>query len=182
MRSLASRERPLRAREDDGKTLAQARVLWDDARPIAGTLAIDYLAFRKIDVDQLTGAPSASLRFHPNCPFDSGARVPCLLALFQDIDPSAFAGIHRIALTPSAFTHVPGSVKRLTLGRWGPRRRAVKLWPAERLLVLGEGLETTLAAATRVTHEGHPLRLSPGCSAVMCPSAPSIGRSAICSA
>ena len=38
------------------------------------------------------------------------------------------------------------------------RRRAVKLWPAQRGLVQGEGLETTLAAATRITYRGHFLR------------------------
>src|SRR5262249_23585134 len=139
------RERPAAAREDDGKTLAQARVLWNEAGPIAGTRAIDYLAFREIDIDQLTGSPEVSLRFHPNCPFGA-ARVPCLLALYQDVETDAFAGIHRIALTPSAFTHVPGAVERRMLGRW-PRHRAVKLWPAGRWLVLGAGLETTLAAA-----------------------------------
>ena len=150
------RERSAAAREDDNKTLAQAQVLWDDAKPIAGTRAIDYLMFREIDVDQLTGGPEASLRFHPSCPFGA-ARVPCLLALYRDIDTDDFAGIHRIALTPSAFTRAPGAVARRMLGRWA-RRRAVKLWPAERWLVLGEGLETTLAAATRITHRGHPLR------------------------
>src|SRR5262249_19048938 len=143
------------ARESDSKTLAQAQGLWDDAKPIAGTLATDYLAFREIDVDQLTGSPEASLRFHPSCPFGA-ARVPGLLALYRDIDSDDCAGIHRIALTPSAFTRAPGAVARRMLGRWA-RRRAVKLWPAEHGLVLGEGLETTLAAATRVTHRGHPL-------------------------
>jgi hypothetical protein len=153
------RERPAtELDESDRKTLALAQALWDEAEPIAGTRAIDYLAFRNIDVDQLTGGPETVLRFHPECPFEGAARVPCLLALFQDIDTDAFAGVHRIALTPSAFTHVPGSVKRRTLGRWAPRRRAVKLWPAKRQLVLGEGLETTLAPATRITHLGHPLR------------------------
>jgi Toprim domain/CHC2 zinc finger len=152
------RERSTAAREDDGKTLARALLLWDEAGPITGTLAIDYLAFRHIDVDQLTGGPEEVLRFHPNCPFDGTARVPCLLALYKDIDTDAFAGIHRIALTPSAFTHIPGSVKRRMLGRWAPRRRAVKLWPAKRELVLGEGLETTLATATRIAHHGYPLR------------------------
>src|SRR5262249_45936521 len=44
------RERPAAAREDDGKTLSYARVLWDEAKPIAGTRAIDYLTFREIDV------------------------------------------------------------------------------------------------------------------------------------
>jgi len=154
--SWEPREHPAATREDDGKTLAQAQVLWDEAKPIAGTLAIDYLAFRQIDVDQLTGSPEASLRFHPSCPFGA-ARVPCLLALYRDIDTDDFAGIHRIALTPNAFTHVPGAVQRRMLGRW-MRRRAVKLWPAQRGLVQGEGLETTLAAATRITYRGHFLR------------------------
>src|SRR5262249_49068634 len=36
--------------------------------------------------------------------------------------------------------------------------RAIKLWPAGESLVVGEGVETVLAAATRMTHEGLPLR------------------------
>src|SRR5262249_57882488 len=110
------------------------------------------------DVDLLSGGPEAVLRFHPNCPFDGTARVRCLLALYQDIDTDTFAGIHRIALTPSAFTHVPGSVKRRTLGRWAPRRRAVKLWPAGQRLTHGDGLRNTLAAATLNSHHEPPER------------------------
>src|SRR5262249_59534676 len=117
------RERPAAAREDDGKTLSYARVLWDEAKPIAGTRAIDYLTFREIDVDQLTGSPEASLRFHPSCPFGA-ARVSCLLALYRDIDTDAFAGIPRIALTPSPFTRVPGAVERRMLGPWARRPAA----------------------------------------------------------
>jgi len=39
-------------------------------------------------------------------------------------------------------------------GQWG----VVKLWPANSLLVVGEGLETTLAATTCLEFEGTPLR------------------------
>jgi DNA polymerase I-like protein with 3'-5' exonuclease and polymerase domains len=138
------------------ETLHTAKRLWDAAGPIAGTPAMDYLTFRGIDVDQLTGSPDAVLRFHPNCTFKGGPH-PCLLALLQDIDTDEFAGIHRIALTPNAFTAGAHKVERRSLGRW-PRRRAIKLWPATRWLVLAEGLETTLAASTRLTHNGHPLR------------------------
>jgi hypothetical protein len=42
-----------------------------------------------------------------------------------------------------------GEVERRSLGRW-PRPRAVKLWPATTVLYLGEGIETVLAAATRL--------------------------------
>jgi Toprim domain len=34
----------------------------------------------------------------------------------------------------------------------------IKLWPAGSQLVVGEGLETTLAAATRIPYSGAPLR------------------------
>jgi hypothetical protein len=34
----------------------------------------------------------------------------------------------------------------------------VKLWPTGSTLVIGEGLETTLAAATRIPYRGAPLR------------------------
>ena len=40
------------------------------------------------------------------------------------------------------------------LGRAG----AVKLWPAGAQLVVGEGIETVLAAATRIPYRGAPLR------------------------
>ena len=46
------------------------------------------------------------------------------------------------------------------LGRGG----VVKLWPAGPQLIIGEGIETTLAAATRMTRRGEPLR--PAWSAV----------------
>jgi hypothetical protein len=83
------------------------------------------------------------LRFHPECPFN-GAAHPCLIALFRDVATDAPAGIHRIALTAEA-----QKIDRMMLGRW-PTPRAVKLWPAKRSLVVGEGIETVLAAATRI--------------------------------
>ena len=45
-------------------------------------------------------------------------------------------------------------VDRRMLGRAG----VVKLWPAGEQLVVGEGLETVLAGATRLLHKGAPLR------------------------
>jgi putative DNA primase/helicase len=96
----------------------------------------------------------AVLRYHPRCPFD-GANLPCLLALYRDVESDAPVGIHRIALTHEVFAG--GKVKRLTLGSW-PRPRAIKLWPAAEQLFVGEGLETTLAAATRISHRGAPMR------------------------
>jgi hypothetical protein len=61
-------------------------------------------------------------------------------------------GIQRIGLEPRE-----GRVCRLdriALGRIG----VVKVWPAGSTLVVGEGLETTLAAATRIPYRGAPLQ------------------------
>jgi hypothetical protein len=139
--------------DDDSRTVELAANLWNEAKSITGTLAAQYLTFRHIDVDQLPTGETASLRFHPNCPFGKG-RYPCLLGLFRDVETDAFAGIHRTALTADGH-----KIDRRMLGRWrGRGRRAIKLWPAENTLVVGEGLETVAAAATRILHEGQPLR------------------------
>jgi CHC2 zinc finger/Toprim domain len=137
------------------ETLEFAHELWDAAKPIGGTLAMRYLVeVRNIAVDMLH--PDLPLRFHPSCAFGPGNRVPCMLALFRDVETDAPAGIHRIALTPDLFRGA--KVQRMTLGRW-PRPRAVKLWPAKSLLFVGEGIETVLAAATRLEDErGEPMQ------------------------
>ena len=145
------RERSATELKDDGRTLGLAHRLWREADPIAGTLAERYLAGRHIDVDVLPETVGEALRFHPECPFNRAAH-PCLIALFRDVATDAPAGIHRIALTAEA-----QKIERRMLGRW-PAPRAVKLWPAERSLVVGEGIETVLAAATRVKLAGEPLR------------------------
>jgi hypothetical protein len=84
------------------------------------------------------------LRFLPRCPFGQGKRHPCLIALFRDIETGERAGIHRIALTPDA-----QKIERRMFARW-PRPRAIKLWPADDKLFVAEGIETALAAATRL--------------------------------
>ena len=144
-------------RVDDGEaSRARALRLWQQAKPIAGTLAAQYLTERRrIDVTALPGNVNEVLRFHANCPFGSGARHPCLLALMRDVASDEPTGIHRIALTADG-----AKIDRRMLGRGG----AVKLWPAGAQLIIGEGIETTLAAATRISHRGAPLR--PAWSAV----------------
>jgi DNA polymerase I-like protein with 3'-5' exonuclease and polymerase domains len=140
---------------DEARTLAYAHELWDAAQPIAGTLAERYLAaVRGIDVAALWSDIEKVLRFHPACPFNGGERHPCLIALFRDIETDVPAGIHRIALTPEA-----QKIERQMLGRWPrDRARAIKLWPAGQHLYLGEGIETVLAAATRLKDRGAPMQ------------------------
>ena len=137
-------------------TLAFALQLWKQTWPIANTQAIRYLAdVRGIDIDALPAGINEVLRFHPNCPFGPGTRVPCLIAVYRDVESDAFAGIHRIALTEDVLFN-KGEVQRLALGSW-PTPRAIKLWPAADQLFLGEGVETVLAAATRLSYRDAPM-------------------------
>ena len=107
--------------DDDARTLALALRLWKEAKPIAGTLAVKYLGdVRKINLNILPA--DAPLRFHPNCPFDSGVRYPCLIALYRDVVTDEPAGIHRIALVPGVFAGA--KVQRKSLGSW-PTPRAI---------------------------------------------------------
>jgi DNA polymerase len=137
----------------------RALELWTQAVPIAGTIAERYLAeTRSIDVTGLTVNVSDSLRFLARCPFGAGQLRPCLLALMRDPERNEPIGIQRIALELR-----DGRVfklDRFTLGRIG----AIKLWPAGAQLIVGEGLETTLAAATCIPYRG--ALLQPAWSAV----------------
>ena len=114
-------------------------------------MAERYLAeTRKIAVERLPDAISDSLRFYDQCPYGKGVKHPCLIALMTAPDGTP-CGIHRIALA-----EVDGKVDRIgrmALGAMG----TVRLWPANGRLVVGEGIETMLAAATRIPHHGQPL-------------------------
>jgi hypothetical protein len=111
-------------------------------------------ALRLWEVTRGPPHPENVLRFHPHCPF-GGETLPCLIALFRDVETDEPAGIHRIALTPELLAGT-AKVQRRMLGRWG-RPRAFKLWPAGTTLTIGEGIETCLGGATRC-HRGTPLR------------------------
>jgi hypothetical protein len=129
---------------------AFALQLWEQARSITSTLAARYLTeTRGIDLAELPANLDEVLRFHPRCVFGSGVYHPCLLALLRDVRTDTPTGIHRIALTSDA-----KKIDRRMLGQVG----AVKLWPAGSQLVVGEGIETVLAAATRIPYRGEPLR------------------------
>jgi hypothetical protein len=71
---------------------------WQEAVPIAGTIAERYLSeTRGVDVNRLPTNIFDSLRFHPNCVFGP-ERQSCLLALMRDAISDAPVGIQRIGL------------------------------------------------------------------------------------
>jgi Toprim domain/CHC2 zinc finger len=145
--------------EDDAETLAYVLKIWRAARPIAGTIGERYLdQTRGVDLTKLPPGIHRALRFHAACPFGSNV-APCLVALMVDPLTDAPRGIQRIALREAPNGRVE-KIDRWMLGRAG----VCKLWPAGSTLVVGEGLETTLAAATRIHYGSEPLQ--PAWSAV----------------
>lgn len=122
----------------DAERTAKALAIWNEAGPIAGTLAEQYFANRSLQI--FDGA--ADLRFHPRCKFGL-ERLPCLVALFRDIETDEPKAIHRIALTQEA--------KAIHKMMYGPVKGcAIKLSPDDAIrdtLAIAEGIETALAAA-----------------------------------
>jgi hypothetical protein len=91
-----------------------------------------------------------ALRWHPSCPWsEGGTRRGCLVALWTDAITGEPRAIHRRPIG-AAGEKVDGW-KAL-----GPTKGClIRLSPDETVttsLVIGEGVETTLAAATRVQH------------------------------
>ena len=138
-----------------------ARQLWNGAQPLVGSIGERYFAeTREIDVSKLPPTIHDVLRFHPHCAFGARTYRPCVLALMRDPVTDAPVGIHRIGLM-EAHGKVD-RIRRMALGRLG----VVKLWPLNGggQLVAGEGIETVLAAATRISYRNAPL--TPAWSAV----------------
>jgi putative DNA primase/helicase len=129
--------------EDDLLRISRAQHIWDDSKDPQGTLAERYLRHhRGLVLSDVTAG--AVLRLHPRCPWrneDTGNTdfVPALIAAFRSIDDNEICGIHRIALNPDG--------SKLGRRMFGVvHRAAIKLNTATDNLVIGEGVETGLAA------------------------------------
>jgi hypothetical protein len=136
---------------DDAARTRGALAIWSDAADPRGTPVWRHLAARGIALGELPSRIHAALRWHPYCPWGTdGARHGCMVALWTDAVSSEPRAIHRTAITDAG-----AKVGRKT---WGPNAGCViRLWPDEKVergLVIGEGVETTLAAATRIQHRG----------------------------
>jgi hypothetical protein len=140
-----------RDREDKQKRTAAALEIWDDSWPFSPIPACDYLRItRRLGdyLDQFTQLDEA-LRYHPDCPFGD-ERLPCMVALVRDIETDTPVSIHRTALKLGA--GVPGGtperIRRMSLGP--TKGGAIKFGPNDEVstgLLIGEGIETTLAAS-----------------------------------
>jgi len=137
--------RPLRSYAPTGSPEA-ARRLWAMGRPIAGTLAEQYLAARGIVGVDAIGA----LRFHPRCYYwreDAADAAepeawPALLAKVTDIGGS-LTGLHRTWLDRETASKAPLDPNRKAMGAL--IGHGVRIGRTTDILGVGEGLETMLS-------------------------------------
>jgi hypothetical protein len=144
---------PVKSRSEyaDGRADWYAEKLWKEATTELPAKGRAYFRWRGISLEDV---PEGALRFHPKCPFGTGNYVPCILARYSDAVTGKERGIWR--RPPIANQNVS---KPMSLG--GMKGCVIRLWPQSmvgRRLVLGEGVETTLAAATRVRWGGAALQ------------------------
>ncbi|MEO0566508.1 MAG: toprim domain-containing protein [Pseudomonadota bacterium] len=119
-----------------------ARWLWNQAKPVPGTLAERYLEKR-----YFKHRASAELRFLPDSKHGpSGKTLPCLVAAVRTPD-GRLKGIHRTHLDPATGDKADLDDCRLWLGPC--RTNAVHLGdPKDGLLGIAEGLETGDSASS----------------------------------
>ncbi|MDO6584816.1 toprim domain-containing protein [Salipiger sp. 1_MG-2023] len=129
--------RDAEAKADAEKRERQARALWSEARPIAGTLVETYLRARGI-----TCALPNTLRFHPACWHPTAKRFPAMIARVDGVERFA---AHRTYLRPDGSGKAEVTPPRAMLG--AVAGGAVRLTQAEGPLVVAEGIETALSLA-----------------------------------
>jgi len=136
------REREQREAADARRTIKYCDALWRETTRLPPD-AIKYFARRGIVLD---GVPDqGGLRFHHACPF-AGETLPCIVARLTNAATGAPGGIWRRPIN-GAKPKVVGPMKG----------QVVRLWPNDAVtdgLCIAEGLESALAAATRIAHRG----------------------------
>jgi hypothetical protein len=128
---------------DAEKRAAQAKRLWEEAQPIAGTLAETYLRGRGI-----TAPLPATLRFHPECWHGPTARrLPAMVAAVQGAVSPA---VHRTWLSADGLGKADIDPPKAMLG--AVTGGAVRLADGIGPLVVAEGIETALSLAGGLLH------------------------------
>jgi len=116
-----------------------ARTLWDQSTEATHTLVKTYLASRGI-----MSSPPSVLRFHNNLRHPSGEYWPAMIAEVSQPLGVIPVAVHRTFLARDGYRKANVQPQRMMLG---PTRGAVvRLADPDDLLMVGEGIETCLAA------------------------------------
>jgi putative DNA primase/helicase len=131
---------------DASQRTSPALAIWQFATPAGGTLVDTYLLSRSLHLP-----PPPTLRFHAGLKHPSGGIWPTMVALVTCGADDTPLAIHRTFLARNGAAKAPVLPQRMMLGRC--RGGAVRLAASNYLLMVGEGIETCLAAMQAT---GHP--------------------------
>ena len=142
-RPTAVLDRPRRPTSALTGSPESARRLFAMSRPIADTVAEEYL--RKRCITLLPG--SEALRFHPRCfyrsdPYAPTETWPALIAAVTDLG-GRITGVHRTWLDPSGTAKAPIDTPRRAMGHL--LGHGVRFGVANDTIAAGEGIETMLS-------------------------------------
>lgn len=132
--------------QDEINRRENALSIWEASEPAHGTLAETYLASRGLRLP-----PTMRLRFHPHLLHIFRESWPALVALVTHGSDDAAIGIHRTFLDRDGSGKAPTNLSKMMLGPC--RGGAVRLAEPRDVLMIGEGIETCLAAMQAT---GHP--------------------------
>jgi putative DNA primase/helicase len=116
-----------------------AFALWQASRPVGGTPVATYLRSRGLDLPA-----SPALRFHAGLKHPSGGVWPAMVALVTRGSTGSPIAIHRSFLARNGDGKAPVDPAKMMLGPC--RGGVVRLAEASDVLMIGEGIETCLAA------------------------------------
>lgn len=132
-------------RDDDKARTANALQLWCAGRPADETLVQIYLRSRGIRI----GIPG-SIKFHAGLKHRTSSIWPAMIALVTHGRDNRPIGIHRTYLSRDGRGKAPVEPNKMMLGPC--RGGAVRLAPPDSPLMIGEGIETCLAAMQATGH------------------------------
>lgn len=135
-----------RTKQQDEERSAVALAIWQSTASAVGTPVETYLSARGLNLSL-----PPSLRFYRGFKHPSGGFWPCMVALVTRGTDNTLLAIHRTFLARDGGGKAPVDPAKMMLGPC--RGGAVRLSPPGDMLMIGEGIETCLAAMQAT---GHP--------------------------
>ena len=130
---------------DDARRSTAAIAIWQSATPAGGSLVEAYLASRGLHLP-----PPPTLRFNIGLKHPTGGLWPAMVALVTRGNDDTPLAIHRTFLARDGGSKAPVDPQKMMLGPC--RGGAVRLAAPCDVLMVGEGIETCLAAMRATSH------------------------------
>lgn len=135
----AGRQPPAEPDAEGLKRSAAALAIWQASQAIEGTPAATYLRSRRLDLPALP-----ALRFHGGLKHPSGVVWPAMVALVTHSATGSPIAVHRTFLARDGHGKAPVDPAKMMFGPC--RGGVVRLGETGAVLMVGEGIETCLAA------------------------------------